>query len=396
MGITINVANATQLKAALKAVTGGETILLAPGNYGAVSARYLNPGSEVTIRSADPDNDARFSYLRVYDVSNFRFEDIDIQYVASASEVGQSSAVYVTRGSGLNFVGVDVYGSLDGDTWNDGMGLRVELSDHIAVVDCSFTQLSRSLHITKSSDLLVAGNHVFEAREGFNFGAVTRAIIENNLIEQIRPNFAAGDHPDSIQFWNAGVGAGSHDVVIRDNALLSGDSGPVQGIFVGAEVATLRHSNFTIENNLYFGDSRHGISLYGIDGVDLRGNTVVSSPEAALETAISLNNITGARLEGNSSPMLLQTGAVAAEIVNHLDLWDTKQQLGVALELVFTGDVKVDRPTLADFALRADAPAGTAGAGFEEADPVGWLNGGFVDVESYLGGSIAETLSALV
>lgn len=84
--ITINVSNAAQLAAAIRSAKGGETILLAAGDYGALSIKGRMLSETVTIKSADPANDARISDLRIDKSSGFRIEDIDLNRPLKAGE----------------------------------------------------------------------------------------------------------------------------------------------------------------------------------------------------------------------------------------------------------------------------------------------------------------------
>jgi hypothetical protein len=80
----IHVSTAAELQSALAGATGGETILLAAGDYGKLQ---LTDGktkfdvthsaeAPVTIRSADADNPAVFTGLDLRNTSGFTFENL--------------------------------------------------------------------------------------------------------------------------------------------------------------------------------------------------------------------------------------------------------------------------------------------------------------------------------
>ena len=67
---TIQVSSSAQLMSALSTATGGETILLQPGNYGELSLYdkrdpFVKFADTVTIKSADPLAPAFFSSVRL-------------------------------------------------------------------------------------------------------------------------------------------------------------------------------------------------------------------------------------------------------------------------------------------------------------------------------------------
>lgn len=371
-GKTWNAATAAQLTSALKTAKGGDTILLAPGNYGAVALNNFKFASAVTIKSANPSADAVLTTLKVSNSVNLSFEDIDVRHPLAKTETDFTPAVYIATSQRIALNGLDITGSLDGNPNNDGWGIRLDDSSNILVANTSFQQLNRALIARDSTALAITGNKVSEVREGFNFADVQHVVIEGNAITRVQPNWAAGDHPDAIQFWNNGVASGSSDVIIRNNAILTDAKAVVQGIFVGMENAALRHSDFIVENNLYYGDSTHGISLYGVDNATVRGNTVLSIAGGTYESAINLNYVRGATVTDNIAPMLRQTASSNVAMTNNVDLWDRSSKTGVALAGLFT-DTSPGVFDQRDFTVAPGSAAAKQGAGF---DPVAGLGMG--------------------
>ena len=340
MGKIINVGNAVQLAAAVAVVRGGETILLAPGNYGVLTVKYRMLDTTVTIKSADAANDAVLSGIRVHASSGFVFDDLDVKRPLLAGEADWTQAVYVSASKKIDLVRIDFTGSLDDNPWNDGIALRVGDTEGFRLIDSTFEQFNVAAKFSQVDRLVVAGNTVTDVREGFNFAAVHDVTIAQNRLFSFDPNYAAGDHSDAIQFWNAGVNEGSSRVVIRDNIILQGANGGTQGIFIGAENLTYRHSNFVIENNLYNGDARHGISIYGVDGAVIRGNSVTTAVGGYLEAGININRSTSVLVENNITPLLLQDrNNVDVTLRNNIDLWDRNYKTGLSLAQVFDAPV---------------------------------------------------------
>ncbi|TRW15234.1 right-handed parallel beta-helix repeat-containing protein [Glacieibacterium frigidum] len=385
-GVTIAVANAAQLATAVAGAKGGETILLAGGSYGDLTIKNKAFADALTIKSADGANDAVFTSIRVHAASGVVFDDIDVRRTLLAGEGDWTQSVYVSDSSRIDFVRTDFAGSLDGNTWNDGHGLRVDQSKDVRVVDSTFEQLKVAASFSNSSGIAVVGNSVTDVREGFDFAAVQKVTIAQNRLTGFDPNYAAGDHSDAIQFWNAGVNKGSSQVVIRDNVILQGANGGTQGIFIGSEVATARHSDFVIENNLYNGDARHGISIYAVDGAVIRGNTVTSAPNGYLEAGININGSAGVLVENNITPLLLQDKFNSGVTLRgNVDLWDRNYKTGLTLAQVF------DTPAGGLFAESSYVAKGASG--FHGFDGIGASS---FDLQSFKGsaevGALLQTL----
>ncbi len=104
---TITVANAAELNQALASATGGETILLAAGNYGKLSLNGTQFASNVTIKSADPNAMASFSEVYLNQASNVTFDtiifDIQLQRGGLPFPASSGSLTAVTLPSQFNF-----------------------------------------------------------------------------------------------------------------------------------------------------------------------------------------------------------------------------------------------------------------------------------------------------
>lgn len=282
-GRTINVSNTTQLTNALRQARGGETIALAPGTYSFVNIRDFNPGSQVTIRSANPNNDAVIESLRLNNSSNIRFLDLDVGRPLNAGEREWNFAAMVFNVRSVTFAEINFRGSLDGNANNDMSAIRINGSQNVAILDSTFQQQNRAALFESTDGIVFANNRVTEVREGLNFQAVSKVLIEDNVFQKLTPNRAVGDHTDAIQFWTTNANRGSSSITIRDNAFLLGakESEGAQGILISSQTAGLRHSDILIQNNVYFGSSVHGISVHGSDKVMIDNNTVLTAPNMA-------------------------------------------------------------------------------------------------------------------
>lgn len=373
-GAATVVANASQLTKAFKAATGGETILLAATNFGDVSLHNANPTSLVTIKSADPDADASFRTLKLTNVSNILLEDIDI-HNPIAPGAPKTQAMQINKVTNVTLSGIDLAGSLDGDSSNDAHGIIITGGDNISILDSTFRQVRAAIVIGRSSDIIVAGNTITEGREGVNIGQVDGGLFERNLVTAMQP--MAHDHPDAFQVHNgSGIGA-SNDLAFRNNVIIQDNGLALQGIYVHSERDDegIHHSNISIENNFYRGNSRHAISVTHTDDVLISGNTVLYSGSGGLVPAVLVGDVHGARVERNIATLLYEnrnSGSTDLVWADNIDVWDPKFRIGVAESTLFQpmtpGEIDFGR-----LAPRIDGPG--AGLGFAATGEIGGFEG---------------------
>lgn len=294
----VSIANQAQLNAALSKAVGGETFVLAPGNYGAVSFNGRNFSSQVTIQSQSPGL-AKMTEIKVLDSSNIALKGLDVGRAMTPAEqdFGKMVSVYSSRNITLD--SVSLHGSLDNNPKNDGWGLYVTDSSGFNISNSNLTELSRGMVIQRSSGVTVAANHFSNMRsDGSNFAAVDTVTIKDNHFTNFHP--VAGDHPDAIQFWTTGQTKGSANITITGNQIIQGSGAALQGIFMRDEVGTLPFKNVKIDNNLIYGsDAWHGISVYHGQTVAVTNNTVVSRSDDNPVYWIRVEHSSGAVIQKN-------------------------------------------------------------------------------------------------
>ncbi len=376
-GKTINVSNATQLLAAARLAKSGDTILLASGDYGIVNLSGLRPTGLVTIKSANPNAEASFYKLGVTNSSNILLQDINVSHPIKPGDA-VVSALTVNKSDNITLVGLNVSGSLDGNSFNDGAGLILTDSHHVTVLDSTFRQLNVAVTISRASDLIFAGNTVTEAREGMNVQQATHALFERNYITNMQPNYAAGDHPDMFQVQSGNGAGASSDLIFRSNVMIEGTSGPIGGIFIRSENVGngVRQSNIVIENNFYQGTYRHAISVSNSDNVVIDNNTVLASDKTGVQPAIITFDDRKVLISDNIATLILDDRSqpsTGISLSNNVAVWNTQSKSGLAVSALFAG-------TAGGLDLgRLDPLAGSiadkAGAGFHAVTGIGNLAG---------------------
>jgi parallel beta-helix repeat protein len=376
MTTTITVTNAAGLVGALRAARGGETILLAPGSYGDVSLSGMKPLSTVTIRSADADNDAVFRTLKLTNVSNMVFDDIDVRHVLRPGQQEFEAAIRVNKSSDIAFVGIDASGSLNGNSFDDGNGIMVVGGSRIAVLDSTFTEFNNAAVFGGVSDVIFAGNAIRTVREGVNLSRISGGLFERNFVADIAGDPSRGDHPDAFQV-HSNV---SRDLVFNANVIMGNNS---HGIFIRNEqFATTgqEHSNIVITNNYIESNARNAIAVRDVDGFLISNNTIRDTGLPGLVPGMVIVNLSNGVISGNVVPLMDgQRGAdlVNANVVvsNNIDIWDTKQKRGVSDASLFAAPTGTDDLDFSALGVRPGSAADSAGAGFRAVAGIGNLGG---------------------
>lgn len=377
-GKTVTVSSAGQLLAAAKAAKAGDTILLAPVNFGDVSLSNIRPAGAITIKSANPNNDAVFRTLNIMNSSNIIIEDIDIKRPLAAGASQDSYAVNVGKATNITFIGIDVSGSMNNNARDDGLGMSLNGS-HISVIDSTFTQL-RTAVAAAGQDFLFAGNTITQVRQGMTIRSMTRALIDSNYAADFQADYDKKEHPDVFQVHSGGGADASSELIFRNNVMLPGANGFVGGIYIQSEAylggrLDQRHENILIENNYYEGNYRHAITVNNADDVTISNNTVRTGVNVGITPAINLWDVRGALVENNISPMFLEsrtrpsTGIVYE---GNIDTWDSKTKKGLDAAQLFSSEGEGDL----DFSRLNSVPASAAAlAGFHAIADIGNMAG---------------------
>jgi hypothetical protein len=306
----ILVGSQDELRAALERTRGGETVLLAPGNYRLnASVPYGSPWaafpSNVTLRSADPANRAVMTGVQLRGATNLHFDGLVFQHTANRSlkpsRIERETPFLVNRSRNISFTNSTFRGDfLDRpghvhDALPVAMGLNVRDSRNINVADNHFQDWARGLGVARTSDMQVTGNLVEKIRvDGFTFAAVQNVLIEDNHLRDFNSVPESRDHRDKIQFWTSGTSRPTTDVVIRGNILDSGDGIQSQSIFMrnervdsGGAGQEMYYRNILIEDNFIHNAHRHGITVGEAIGLEIRNNTLLHNADSSNRGGVS-------------------------------------------------------------------------------------------------------------
>jgi hypothetical protein len=304
------VSNAQQLVAALASASGGDTIVLRSGSYGALDLEGMSFASDVTLKSQSPLG-AKFTSVKLTDADHLAFDGVavagefravDGSYAVKLLNSDVSGGAYFKNAWSLVVENNDISGSMNALTMNDVRYVQVR---------------GNTIHDAQSDLLRVTGDS-HDIR------------IENNQLLDVAS--VKGDHPDIMQFF-AYNGQTPHNVIIRGNVLYDDPATgatPAQGIFLSAPAAD-GFQNFLIEDNLVNVGSVNSIYVNGgTHNVVVRDNVLTCWQDGTGGTIRLVDK------DGVSNAGVTVENNIARQILNETGVISTGQKIGAnSVQTVF-------------------------------------------------------------
>jgi VCBS repeat-containing protein len=280
---TITVSTTTALLKAVNAAKGGDTILLAPGDYAGVNINNIHADVPINISSQNDANPAIITSLFVQNSSGLNFSQLTL----SSAGATRTAPFEVSKSSNVNFSNIFNHGSLDGNPANDVSGLLFENSQNISVTNSTFKELMNGLGDLNNVSVNFSGNNFSEmGSDGIDNGGSSNVVISGNTFTDFKP--VAGAHPDAIQFWTSNTTTSAHDISITGNSMVQGSGGEFQGVFFQDEVGNIPFLNVNITDNNIIGGAWNGIAVQGAANINITGNDLTSVvPTDASTSALS-------------------------------------------------------------------------------------------------------------
>ncbi|WP_179285831.1 right-handed parallel beta-helix repeat-containing protein [Haematobacter missouriensis] len=296
------VSDAAGLMAALKAAQGGETIVLAPGDYGALGlngttgreGRFTAP---VTIASASPQA-AHFTGIRLSAVTNLTFDGITLE---GPMRTLSSQGIAIIRSRVKN---------------REGMSLSFRATNGVMIEGNHITGGDYGVNFYSVADFRIIDNLIEKAAS--DLIQISRAsyngLIENNVLHDVIVTNPKA-HPDLIQIFGYD-GLNPHDITIRGNYLYDDPATGLniaQGIFMaGPQQEGFR--NMLVEENLVSVRSPNSIFISGgQENVVIRHNSLIAGPERLKGGTIRLK---GKKGEGHDNSGVTVENNIAAGIID--------------------------------------------------------------------------------
>ncbi len=367
---TFTVSTPAQLTALLPTLTQPSLVLLAPGHYGEIFLRNINPAGEIVVRSADPADPAVIRTLQVRTSSGLRFDGLVFNRPRAEGESDTVNSLMIRESSRIAITGSRFFSNLNGDPMDDGYLMRIMDSDDVVVLDNDFRDGRIAILTEWSRGILIASNHFQDLREGLNFAGGERLRAERNYFTRIYPNVDLGDHTDCIQLYQMRDGSAANQVQFTNNVMIP-VSHQAQGIFIRNSLDSTRpHRDVRVLNNLYFGGMRAGISVANVDGGFVARNTVLAAPTVAFEPGLLLRHTTNMRLERSMQPVLMLENSQPQQAGVVMLHW-AKNPSGVPAQDQVTGSLNQALPAIAAFAVAPGSAAAAVNAGFQPVSEIG-------------------------
>ncbi len=183
------VSNTDGLWTALRTAHAGDTILLAPGAYSAISLTGFNFTGAVTVQSADPTHQAVINGLTLSNSSGISFNHIDF-----AANGGTAVTLYSSQN--IAFDATKIHGAALGD----GNGMMMRDSSGVSVTNSDIGKLGTGINELNTQNLNISNNTFHDIQNGDIRGAGdTNETISGNAFLNAKTTVA--DHSDVIQLW---------------------------------------------------------------------------------------------------------------------------------------------------------------------------------------------------
>lgn len=298
MSRTLTASNVDELYARLAEAEDGDTISLAGGDYGSVNLPLKGNdtiASNVTITSADIDDPAVFTGMKVSGLSDLTLDGLVFDYQFAPGDEVWGNAFTFTNVENLTVSNSVFDGDLasgvspEEDGFGYGIGVVIRGADGVNFENNEMFDFWKGIKVLDSKDVSLVGNDLHSLRmDGINFAEIEGLLIEDNHIHDFNRTTLHWDHADMIQGWTVGTDTPSTDIVIRGNTLDIGEGDFTHSIFMsnhlvgtGQAGEEMYFQNVTIEDNLIVNGHTHGIFVGASNGVDISGNTVVHSDGSA-------------------------------------------------------------------------------------------------------------------
>ena len=306
---TILVNSTAQLTSALQVANAGDVISLASGNYGDVLIKNKLFSGDVTITSQDATSPATLHTLTIYGSSHIHVDDVNVNFVPTATTLSFSTAVAITSSTSITLSdgsvtggaainGVDPSATALDSTGNvlglpTGSGVSIQKSSGVIVDHMDISHLNSGLGMGASDHITITNNDIHDLRRtAIAGGGISDVTIDSNHLHDSNPwrwgQTPVGDHADFIAFWtDPSATVAANNIVVTNNLMEQGKGTAILGMWFEGQYGNLGFTNVTVENNAILNGNLQGITLKGVAGATVDHNTLLAS-SADVKTAPSV------------------------------------------------------------------------------------------------------------
>jgi len=294
----VTVLDRSALVDAIEVASPGDTILLAPGDYGTLTVNDKNFAPALTLRAADKSNPPRFTSVKALNGSGLHFDGFRVAYGATAAPL-TTYAVEINGVDDFVFAGSEIYSAQDDVRTNDGYGIFVRNSDNVLIEQNFIHDVFRGVAIFEVGEGIVRENLITKAgSDGIVGRGLVNVTIEANIMKDFNVIDPVAHHPDGIQIWSREALRRTQNVSIIRNVVLRGIGDPFQGILIGTN--ELPADGLTIENNVIHQSMPQGIYVGRAKNIVLNNNTVTAFDWENDRPGIEIRSPAGAATANNN------------------------------------------------------------------------------------------------
>jgi parallel beta-helix repeat protein len=308
----VNVYSLAELKKALDMLSNkkGEHVIILRKNIANKKFHYKQKhhrAAHIYIIGLLADNSPAFFFNSVVweNIANITFSHIKL----NKANARKNQYIWQIRNSrNIRLTNVMFYGANKGiaGTPYNPRGIRISNSTNILIDRSLFQDLFHAVEFTYLTNFFAIANKGNRlASDMFSGGGTQNALFDSNLSFTKLPT--EGVHSDMIQLYTQKMTIANHNITIRNNVSIPGNS-PIkdsrlrgwQCFFTRDENKAFYFSNIRIHNNICVSNQHHGVTLS-------RGYNNIISNNLILEIGRTRNpNITaGIRVNDNSNTKVL-------------------------------------------------------------------------------------------
>jgi len=314
MSKIFRVSTAAEFQTALSNAKGGDSISLAPGNYGDVDIFSHNYTSPIIINSQQEDNKAVFRTINVWNSKNISIDSVSVNFSADSETTSTTQVVRITQSSAIALTNSDLKGdsiTVDGESSPVGRAINATLSTGIHIEGNNITEF-RSGIILSSDHVTIANNSITDLRTSFITGWTSDTVISGNEFRDTRPvNLGgAGDHANVIHLWTTPTKA-IENVTISDNFFGQDDGLAIWGIYIEDTVTSgLGSHNIAITNNVIFNSVSQAIIARNMHDSVISNNTLIHAGGGDERSAPTIH------IGSDSTNVTVHDNILGKEIIN--------------------------------------------------------------------------------
>lgn len=261
------------LAAAIKAAQAIPTVTIPPGVYTIPPLRSVAPPVPVRIICTG----VTFASLQLSDCANLSFEGLSVLQGPVAQD---TPAVKLQNCTSVAFINPTITGTASADGLYWGKAVLISGGSLVSISGGEVSGFFKGVSLAATDDCTLSGVELHHVRTSPVNGYGQRPTISGNIIRDIIPDAAHGDHSDGIHFFTKGQSAACDGLTITGNRMTLANAGGTLGINLEGTLAA-PFTNVRIVGNALAWNNNQGITTDHVQSGEISGN--VLTPTAGLD-----------------------------------------------------------------------------------------------------------------